>query len=52
MVLPEFGALEMNFTLGSSWPTYQPLSMKRWADPLTTLIGSVQVTPAFFLTVW
>ena len=30
-MLPEPGACEMNFTLGSSCPTYQPLSMNRAA---------------------
>src|SRR5579875_993256 len=41
----------MNLTLGSSWPTYQPLSMKRCALPLTILIGSTHRSPASFLTV-
>ena len=50
-MLPEPGVLEMNFTLGSSWPTYQSLSMNRLALPLTTLIGSVHRSPASFLTV-
>ena len=30
-MLPEPAAFEMNLTLGSSWPTYQPLSMNRAA---------------------
>ena len=38
----------MNLTLGSSWPTYQPLSMKRCALPW---IGSAHKSPASFLTV-
>ena len=40
----------MNLTLGSSCPTYQWLSMKRSPLPSTTLIGSVHVSPACFLT--
>jgi hypothetical protein len=50
-VLPEPGVPEMNLTLGSSCPTYQPLSMNRLPLPLTTLIGSVHSAPASFLTV-
>jgi hypothetical protein len=50
-VLPEPGRLEMNFTLGSSWPTYQPLSANRVALPFSTLIGSVQKAPASAATV-
>src|SRR6516162_9882455 len=41
----------MNFTLGSSWPMYQPLSLNRVALPLRTLIGSVQKAPASAATV-
>ena len=51
-MLPEPGWLEMNFTLGSSWPTYQPLSMNRVALPLMTLIGSVHRSPACSPTAW
>src|SRR5208282_704415 len=51
MVLPEPRVLEMNLTLGSSWPTYQWLSTNRSAWPLTILIGSVHRSPASFLTV-
>src|SRR5579875_2922938 len=40
----------MNLTLGSSCPTYQPLSVNRWPWPLTTLIGSTHRSPASFLT--
>ena len=36
--------LEMNLTLGSSWPMYHLLSLKRKCFPLTTVTGSVQVT--------
>ena len=50
-MLPEPGVLEMNLTLGSSWPMYQLLSLNRWPLPLTTLIGSVHSAPAIFLTV-
>jgi hypothetical protein len=42
-VLPEPAAEEMNLTLGSSCPTYQPLSISRDALPLALMwIGSVQ----------
>src|SRR5947209_10927774 len=51
MVLPDPGWLEMNFVLGSSWPTYQPLSMKRLPLPLVTRIGSVHRSPASRRTV-
>ena len=47
IVLPEPGVLEMNLTLGSSWPIYHPLSLNRWPLPLTTLIGSVQSAESF-----
>ena len=50
-MLPDPGGLEMNFMLGSSWPTYQPLSLNRLALPLVTLIGSVHRSPASFRTV-
>ncbi len=52
IVLPEPGAVEMNLTLGSSCPTYQPLSMNRLPWPLTTLMGSVHRSPPSLLTVW
>ena len=51
MVLAEPGALDRNLTLGSSCPTYQPLSTNRLPFPSTTLIGSVHRSPASFLTV-
>src|SRR5579862_309170 len=51
MVLPVLGALETNLTLGSSWPTYQPLSTNRLALPLVTLMGSVHSSPASLFTV-
>ncbi len=51
MVLPEPGVLERNLTLGSSWPTYHLLSMKRPALPFLMLMGSVHRSPASFLTV-
>src|SRR5579864_1754991 len=42
MALALPGAEEMNFTEGSSWPTYQPLSMKREAWPFWLMVmGSV-----------
>ena len=50
-MLPEPGVLEMNLTLGSSWPTYHLLSMNRSALPFTILMGSVHRSPASFLTV-
>ena len=34
MSLPLTGALEMNVTGGSAWPTYTPLSLKRQDAPL------------------
>ena len=40
--LPEPGLFEMNLMLGSSCPTYHPLSMNRVALPFLTAIGSVQ----------
>ena len=51
IVRAEPGADEMNLMVGSSWPTYQPLSSNRVALPLTILIGSVQSMPAMSLTV-
>ena len=49
-MLPEPGVLEMNLTLGSSWPTYCSLSSKRKRFPLTIFTGSTQVA-AVALTV-
>jgi len=41
----------MNLMVGSSWPTYQPLSTNRPGLPLAEwLIGSVQFMPASSLT--
>src|SRR6516164_3688307 len=42
----------MNFTLGSSWPTYQPLSANRVRLPLRILTGSVHKAPASLAIAW